>query len=150
MLALVRERFSGPEPADDLEELIRATPACREVDAVGLRLAAAITDCEGHLEAAIGQNVENRALFGEPYGVVQRGKCDCGTEFDRLGASRNRGQRDQRRGRVAILSTVVLRHPGSFEPNAFGPGNELQCLSVQLSPGPVPLLRISEIVEMAE
>src|SRR5882724_9454061 len=102
------------------------------------------------LELPVRQNVENRALFGEAYGVVEGRQRDCGTEFDRLGARSDRSQRDQRGGRITILGAVMFGHPGPFKPNAFGPRNELQRLSVQFSPWSMPLLRVSEIVQIPE
>ena len=44
----------------------------------------------------------------------------------------------------------MLGNPGSIEPNAFAPSDELQRLSVEISPRSAPLLRISEIVEIAK
>ena len=121
VLALVGEGFALPGQQDDVQRLLEAFPAFAVVDAhdvVGPHVAAA---ADAELETAFAELVDGGRFLGDAQGMDQRQHLDRHADAEPLGAGRNGGGDDYRRGQHGAVGVEVhLAQPHGIQSQLFG------------------------------
>ena len=127
-----------PQLRDDLQKLVEARAAAGEVDAERRGLALPVADRQAHIQSPTRKDVEQCAVLGEPYGVVERRQRHARADADGPGPGRNRSRDHQWRWQIAVFGEVMFGEPGPFEPEPLGFHDHVERLGIELCPRPAP------------
>ena len=93
--AVVHDRLTGQQPAEQVELLIGEPPAAADIQTELLVLLRPIADSEDHRHPTFADDVQHREVFSEAYRVVERQDHDE-AEKQTLGAGGDRGGENDR------------------------------------------------------
>jgi len=147
-LTFIAEAIFRPRLLDDLDALTEDIASARLVDAVAGEFVRLVAASDAEVDPAVGHEVDQREVFGDADGMIQRQDDDARTEAYRLRAGGDGGERDGGRGAVAVLAEVVFGGPDRIEPELLSAHHDVELFVDDLLLRPPD--RILEQVKLAE
>src|SRR5262249_12943092 len=119
MLPRKREGLPGPAPAHDLQSFLRPGRALSHWDLKRGKIVRLIADADTQYQPPLRRQVDDRAIFGHVYGVMQRQKKNASANLNARRLYTNMSRHQQRIGQISVFLLVMLRNEAAIPAAGF-------------------------------